>query len=178
MRTEANQNQRMRGRTVLLSLAVLLARPTHALRAPSAPSWLRPPIISSADAKCPTGVRAFVTRAMATGGDLRDGFGEIVEDNTADGTLDDAPGGMDPGRAARRAARKARKEAAKGAASEREQAGTGGGAKPCASCASSVHLLIRCQTDTTKQWKMLCGKCWHKASGGVPDGDADHPHYR
>ena len=22
------------------------------------------------------------------------------------------------------------------------------------------------------------GKCWHAASGGVPDGDADHPHYR
>ena len=25
---------------------------------------------------------------------------------------------------------------------------------------------------------MLCGKCWRDASGGVPDGDADHPHYR
>lgn len=27
-------------------------------------------------------------------------------------------------------------------------------------------------------WKMVCGKCWHVASGGVVDGDAHHPHYR
>jgi len=25
---------------------------------------------------------------------------------------------------------------------------------------------------------MMCGKCWKGASGGVPDGDAAHPHYR
>ena len=25
---------------------------------------------------------------------------------------------------------------------------------------------------------MVCGKCWHVVSGGVVDGDAQHPHYR
>lgn len=24
---------------------------------------------------------------------------------------------------------------------------------------------------------MACGTCWRKASGGVSDGDAAHPHY-
>jgi hypothetical protein len=24
---------------------------------------------------------------------------------------------------------------------------------------------------------MVCGKCWHDVSGGVPDGDRDHPFY-
>ena len=98
-----------------------------------------------------------------------------------DGTQEEEVSGgcMDPGRAARRAARKARKEAIKEAAAGRNQtAGASGGAKPCTSCARPVHLLIRCQADATKKWKMLCGKCWHEASGGVPDGDADHPHYR
>lgn len=23
-----------------------------------------------------------------------------------------------------------------------------------------------------------CGRCWREVSGGVPDGDAAHPHYR
>ena len=25
---------------------------------------------------------------------------------------------------------------------------------------------------------MVCGRCWPTVSGGVPDGDADHPHYQ
>lgn len=25
---------------------------------------------------------------------------------------------------------------------------------------------------------MVCGKCWRGVSGGVVDGDANHPHYR
>jgi len=82
---------------------------------------------------------------------------------------------IDPGRAARQAARKERKAAAKTKKDDQEG---GGGAKACGSCGAAVHLLIRCQTDSSKQWRMLCGKCWHAASGGVPDGDADHPHYR
>ena len=45
-------------------------------------------------------------------------------------------------------------------------------------CDTRVDLLVRCQVDSTKRWKMACGGCWKTASGGVPDGDADHPHYR
>lgn len=25
---------------------------------------------------------------------------------------------------------------------------------------------------------MVCGKCWHTVSGGIVDGDAQHPYYR
>merc|ERR1712194_874393 len=50
--------------------------------------------------------------------------------------------------------------------------------KSCDSCARKVDLLIRCTCDESGAWRMLCGKCWKDASGGVPDGDADHPHYR
>ena len=52
------------------------------------------------------------------------------------------------------------------------------GSKACDLCDTRVDLLVRCQVDSTKRWKMACGKCWKTASGGVPDGDADHPHYR
>ena len=45
-------------------------------------------------------------------------------------------------------------------------------AKSCDMCDAPSHLLVRCQTDTTGAWRMVCGKCWKKASGGVPDGDA------
>ena len=51
------------------------------------------------------------------------------------------------------------------------------GRKSCDLCARKVDLLIRCTIDVSKQWRMVCGKCWHVVSGGVPDGDADHPHY-
>jgi hypothetical protein len=34
------------------------------------------------------------------------------------------------------------------------------------------------QTDGTQQWRMVCGRCWRTVSGGVADGDAQHPHYR
>ena len=39
-------------------------------------------------------------------------------------------------------------------------------------------LLIRCTVDESGKWNMMCGKCWRGASGGVADGDADHPHYK
>ena len=52
------------------------------------------------------------------------------------------------------------------------------GQKTCDLCDARVNLLVRCQTDTTKQWYMACGRCWKDVSGGVPDGDAAHPHYR
>lgn len=50
--------------------------------------------------------------------------------------------------------------------------------KQCDVCTKSVNLLVRCTIDFTQSWKMLCGRCWRDASGGVPDGDADHPFYR
>lgn len=50
--------------------------------------------------------------------------------------------------------------------------------KPCDICNRSVDLLVRCTCDRSKKWKMLCGRCWKDASGGVPDGDVDHPYYR
>jgi len=50
--------------------------------------------------------------------------------------------------------------------------------KPCEVCERHVDLLVRCTHDSSQKWCMLCGGCWKKASGGVPDGDADHPYYR
>lgn len=50
--------------------------------------------------------------------------------------------------------------------------------KNCDICSSEVTLLIRCQTDATRAWRMVCGKCWHRVSGGVKDGSPDHPYYR
>lgn len=41
-----------------------------------------------------------------------------------------------------------------------------------------VDLLIRCTMDESQAWKMICGKCWKEASGGVADGDGANPHYR
>lgn len=52
------------------------------------------------------------------------------------------------------------------------------GQKNCDMCTKGVDLLVRCQVDETKAWKMVCGRCWKDVSGGKTDGDADHPHYR
>lgn len=53
------------------------------------------------------------------------------------------------------------------------------GQKPCDMCGKPVNLLIRCMYEEGQvEWRMVCGRCWNKASGGVVDGDADHPHYR
>lgn len=52
------------------------------------------------------------------------------------------------------------------------------GQKQCTICDTSVDLLIRCTYDKSGEWGMVCGKCWGDVSGGVVDGDANHPHYR
>jgi hypothetical protein len=53
------------------------------------------------------------------------------------------------------------------------------GQKSCDMCCKSVDLLIRCMYEQGQvDWKMVCGKCWNVASGGVADGDSNHPHYR
>lgn len=51
-------------------------------------------------------------------------------------------------------------------------------AKPCGGCGRPSDLLVRCRyADSGGAWRMLCGRCWRQASGGVADGDASHPHY-
>lgn len=79
--------------------------------------------------------------------------------------------------------KKARKAAKKLAKLERraKREGTADpshGQKSCDVCHKSVSLLIRCTIDASGEWKMVCGTCWHRVSGGVVDGDSDHPHYR
>lgn len=69
-----------------------------------------------------------------------------------------------------KAERRAQRECAPGAADAKR--------KPCEDCGRLVDLLVRCTRDSSQQWCMLCGRCWKSASGGIPDGDADHPHYR
>ena len=78
-----------------------------------------------------------------------------------------------------KALRKARKKAAKAQRRKiREgKADASVGQKICTTCGKQCDLLIRCRVDATRKWHMVCGKCWHIHSGGVPDGDAGHPHY-
>lgn len=52
------------------------------------------------------------------------------------------------------------------------------GQRPCYICKNSVDFLIRCRVDASQDWKMVCNKCWPCVSGGVTDGDANHPYYR
>lgn len=82
---------------------------------------------------------------------------------------------------ARKAQRKAAKKAKKAERrAQREGRGNpSAGQKSCDMCSASVDLLIRCMYEEGQtEWKMVCGKCWNIASGGVVDGDANHPHYR
>jgi len=78
---------------------------------------------------------------------------------------------------------KAERKAAKKATKAAKRAKREGNApdsvvqKPCDLCDRGRDLLIRCQIDETKSWKMVCGKCWKDVSGGVVDGDKSHPHY-
>mmetsp|Transcript_8833 Transcript_8833/g.18519 ORF Transcript_8833/g.18519 Transcript_8833/m.18519 type:complete len:301 (-) Transcript_8833:132-1034(-) len=78
---------------------------------------------------------------------------------------------------ARRKAEKKRKKAERRA--QREGRGDpSAGQKHCTICTKSVNLLIRCTYDKSGEWGMVCGKCWKDVSGGVVDGDANHPYYR
>src|SRR6056297_3618280 len=73
--------------------------------------------------------------------------------------------------------KKMRKKAAKAAKREKRESNKLS-LKPCVICNRDQDLLIRCQVDSSLEWKMVCGKCWREVSGGVVDGDAAHPHYR
>ena len=51
--------------------------------------------------------------------------------------------------------------------------------KPCALCQTLSDVLVRCRIDPTQTWHLVCTKkCWKEVSGGVEDGDSDHPHYQ
>jgi hypothetical protein len=72
-----------------------------------------------------------------------------------------------------------REKKARKAARRAQRSDPTAGQKPCDMCDKSVNLLIRCMYEPHQlDWKMVCGKCWNVASGGVVDGDANHPHYR
>ncbi len=118
---------------------------------------------------------------------------EVTQDNSSiltpicssDADENASPNDMDPNDiedpvARKKALRKAEKKRKKLERREQRQ-GRGdksAGQKECDMCGKSVDMLIRCTYDESQQWKMICGKCWNVASGGVVDGDAAHPHYR
>ena len=79
-----------------------------------------------------------------------------------------------------KAARKAAAKAAKAQRRARREGTDTGGQKSCDLCGSSVDLLIRCQVDSGKEWKMTCGRCWKTpaVAGGVVDGNGQNSHYR
>jgi hypothetical protein len=80
-------------------------------------------------------------------------------------------------KAERKAAKKAQKADRR---AQREGRGDPtAGQKLCEMCSKSVDLLVRCMHEEGQTgWSMVCGKCWKLASGGVVDGDENHPHYR
>lgn len=77
-----------------------------------------------------------------------------------------------------KAARKARKKELKAQRRAVREGRADVGQKPCDLCGKDVNLLIRCRIDSTLAWHMVCGKCWQDVSGGVVDGDAQHPYYQ
>ena len=79
-----------------------------------------------------------------------------------------------------KAARKAAKKAAKANRRARREGNASGGQKACDLCSRDVDLLVRCQIDSSPDWKMVCGKCWKtpQVAGGVVDGDGSNEHYR
>ena len=80
--------------------------------------------------------------------------------------------------------RKAAAKAAKAVARAKREcsAPAATGQKLCDMCGTASDVLIRCQTDASGAWRMVCGGgeggCWPSVSGGQVDGDANHPHYR
>ena len=112
----------------------------------------------------------------------KSGGGDDVTIVTSDAS-DDGDGGVtsegDSEPASPRSLRKAAKKEAK-AARRAARAGQGpvsSGNKTCDTCSREESMLIRCRTDASGEWRMVCGPCWKHASGGVTDGDAAHPFY-
>ena len=102
----------------------------------------------------------------------------IAEVSSASSAESASDGSADPDpRAVRKAAKKAAKLERR---ARRQGAIAGAGRKPCDLCAREVDLLVRCRTDGTATWRMVCGVCWKtpEVAGGVVDGDGQNPHYR
>ena len=79
----------------------------------------------------------------------------------------------------RKKTRALRKQMAKQQKRNRIAPGGGTGRKQCGQCAKpECELLVRCKSTNWFGWKLVCGRCWASASGGVPDGDTAHPDYR
>jgi hypothetical protein len=89
---------------------------------------------------------------------------------------DDIMNSEEKAKAERKAEKKRKKEERR--AQRQGQGDPSAGQKQCDMCTKQVDLLIRCTYDETLDWKMVCGKCWKNASGGIVDGDALHPYYR
>ena len=105
----------------------------------------------------------------------------LDEDSHDVGGPDDDSAQLEDAVARHKTERKAAKKAQK-AERRAQREGRGDptvGQKDCDMCSKSVDLLIRCMyTEGQTTWSMVCGKCWKIASGGVVDGDENHPHYR
>lgn len=107
---------------------------------------------------------------------------ERLKTGSASATLDVDPNLGDP-IDSKKVKKDARKQAKKLVKEQKRLQRQGGapaeyGQKPCDLCSKKVDLLIRCQTDASGVFRMVCGKCWPSVSGGVVDGDAEHPFYR
>ena len=51
--------------------------------------------------------------------------------------------------------------------------------KPCSICHTPSDVLVSCRIDDTPLWHFVCPKkCWKDVSGGVVDGDSEHPYYK
>ena len=51
--------------------------------------------------------------------------------------------------------------------------------KPCDLCHAPNDVLVLCGIDDTSKWYFVCTKkCWKQVSGGIIDGDLDHPFYK
>eukprot|EP00613_Pedinella_sp_CCMP2098_P004442 CAMPEP_0171627070 /NCGR_PEP_ID=MMETSP0990-20121206/20510_1 /TAXON_ID=483369 /ORGANISM="non described non described, Strain CCMP2098" /LENGTH=232 /DNA_ID=CAMNT_0012194769 /DNA_START=240 /DNA_END=938 /DNA_ORIENTATION=+ len=102
-------------------------------------------------------------------------FGNDEWDVSTDNSAVESEAGEDA-----RMVRKAAKKAVKAERRDKREgrAGPTVGQKPCELCSLGSDLLVRCRTDASQEWRLVCGKCWGGVSGGVPDGDAKHPHYR
>ena len=110
---------------------------------------------------------------IARGAAAAEGDTEVDDGGMSDSSVE---GAVDTAKADRKAAKKA----AKAERRAKREGDFTGGQKECAMCSKSVDVLIRCQTDAAKEWKMVCGRCWKlpEVAGGVPDGDGSNPHYR
>ena len=172
-RRDANQRQNQKARELDPSMALAANPSTEVLDVFSEERNLE---VSEVDADLPQDLLQEI-RAASLGESSDNDEEKMLND---DDKLEPETEAIEDPVARKKAERKAAKKAKK-AERRAQREGRGDpsvGQKPCDMCNKSVDLLIRCQTDETLQWKMVCGKCWNKASGGVVDGDSKHPHYR